>query len=453
MYFRTVKAILNYNIMKRLTALLAAVAAVTLTTAAYGNDGVGERQFVEVKDGCFVRGGSPYYYVGANMWYGAILGSTGEGGNRARLRQELDSLKAIGVTNLRVLAGADGPDGVAAKVEPALQTAPGVYNDALLDGLDYMLAEMGRRGMTTVIYLNNAWEWSGGYGQYIEWSGAGRRPVPAVDGWPAYMDYVKRFVMSPEAKALFARHVRNIVSRTNRYTGVRYADDPTIMSWQICNEPRAFSTEGKDAFAKWIADVAALIDSLAPRQLISTGSEGKHGCEEDISLFERIHAVPQIDYLNIHIWPYNWGWARKDSITHDVERAKAETKKYIDEHAAVARRLGKPVVLEEFGYPRDGFSFSKDAPTTARDSYYAYVFGLVEQSAKAGGKLAGCNFWAWGGTAEPSKEHVFWQRGDDYTGDPAQEEQGLNSVFASDTYTMTLIRHANDKLSRVGQAR
>ena len=285
--------------MKRLTALLAAVAAVTLTTAAYGNDGVGERLFVEVKDGRFVRGGSPYYYVGANMWYGAILGSTGEGGNRARLRQELDSLKAIGITNLRVLAGADGPDGVAAKVEPALQTAPGVYNDALLDGLDYMLAEMGRRGMTAVIYLNNAWEWSGGYGQYLEWSGAGRRPVPAVDGWPAYMDYVKRFVMSPEAKALFAGHVRNIVSRTNRYTGVRYADDPTIMSWQICNEPRAFSTEGKDAFAKWIADVAALIDSLAPRQLISTGSEGKHGCEEDISLFERIHAVPQIDYLNI----------------------------------------------------------------------------------------------------------------------------------------------------------
>ena len=109
--------------------------------------------------------------------------------------------------------------------------------------------------------------------------------------------------------------------------------------------------------------------------------------------------------------------------------------------------------MEEFGYPRDGFSFSKDAPTTARDSYYAYVFGLVEQSAKAGGKLAGCNFWAWGGTAEPSKEHVFWQRGDDYTGDPAQEEQGLNSVFASDTSTMTLIRHANDKLSRVVQAR
>lgn len=78
--------------------------------------------------------------------------------------------------------------------------------------------------------------------------------------------------MSPEAKALFARHVMNIVSRTNRYTGVMYADNPTIMSWQICNEPCVFSTEVKDAFAKWIADVAALIGSLAPRRPISTGT-------------------------------------------------------------------------------------------------------------------------------------------------------------------------------------
>ena len=98
------------------------------------------------------------------MWYGAVLGSTGRGGDRARLCRELDSLAAAGVTNLRVLAGADGPDGIAAKVEPALQTAPGVYNDSVMAGLDYLISEMGRRGMTAVIYLNNAWEWSGGYG-------------------------------------------------------------------------------------------------------------------------------------------------------------------------------------------------------------------------------------------------------------------------------------------------
>ena len=260
-------------------------------------------------------------------------------------------------------------------------------------------------------------------------------------------------VQRDQTQRLFAAHVRNIISRTNRYTGLRYADDPTIMSWQICNEPRAFSADGKDAFVSWIRNTAALIDSLAPRQLVSTGSEGMHGCEEDMELFERIHAVPQIDYINIHIWPYNWGWARKDSIVQSVERAKTETGKYIEAHAEVARRLGKPMVLEEFGYPRDGFSFSKQSPTTARDSYYKYVFSVVQRHAETNGPLAGCNFWAWGGDAEPSTEHVYWLPGDDYTGDPAQEEQGLNSVFTSDKSTMALVRQANDNLSHTAGRR
>lgn len=98
--------------------------------------------FVEVTNGQLTRGGKPYRFVGANMWYGAVLGSTGRGGDRARLCRELDSLAAAGVTNLRVLAGADGPDGIAAKVEPTLQTAPGVYNDSVMAGLDYLISEM-----------------------------------------------------------------------------------------------------------------------------------------------------------------------------------------------------------------------------------------------------------------------------------------------------------------------
>ena len=54
------------------------------------------------------------------------------------------------------------------------------------------------------------------------------------------------------------------------------------------------------------------------------------------------------------------------------------------------------------------------------------------------GMVAGCNFWGWGGLAEP--EHEMWQRGDDYTGDPAQEAQGLNSVFACDSSTIATIK-------------
>ena len=388
--------------------------------------------FIKVNaDGQFIRNGKPYYFVGTNFWYGAILGSEGVGGDRDRLHRELDFLKSIGVDNLRVLVGADGEDGVKTRVEPSLQKAPGVYNDTILAGLDYFMNELKKRDMTAVLYLNNSWEWSGGYSVYLQWAGHGKAVVPAVDGWPAYMEYVKQYQQSDSAKALFAKHVEFIVKRVNRYNNIKYVDDPTIMSWQIGNEPRAFSDENKEPFAAWMAQVAAQIKSLDPNHMVSSGSEGKNGCEGDMALFEKVHADANIDYMNIHIWPYNWGWVKADSLNEMLSGAKERTKAYIDEHLAVARKYKKPIVIEEFGFPRDGFQFSKDTPTTARDEYYRYVFSLVGQDRAQGGLFAGCNFWAWGGFATPA--HVNWERGDDYTGDPAQEQQGLNSVFATDS--------------------
>lgn len=405
-----------------------------------------EHSFIKVNaDGQFVRDGKPYYFVGANFWYGAILGSQGEGGNRERLHKELDFLKSIGINNLRVLVGADGENGIKTRVEPSLQVAPGVYNDTILAGLDYFMNELRERDMTAVLYLNNSWEWSGGYSVYLQWSGHGDAVVPAVDGWPAYMEYVKQFPKSDSAKALFANHVNYIVSRTNRYNQIKYVDDPTIMSWQIGNEPRAFSDENKEPFARWMADVAAQIKSLDPNHMVSSGSEGAWGCEMDMNLFEKIHADPNINYLNIHIWPYNWGWVKADSLKELLPCAKENTKKYIDDHMVIARKYSKPIVLEEFGFPRDGFSFSKEAPTTARDEYYRYVFDLIRQDRESGGLFAGCNFWAWGGFAGQNPDHVFWEKGDDYTGDPAQEQQGLNSVFATDS-TIEIIKAENRKL-------
>ena len=405
-----------------------------------------EHSFIKVNaDGQFVRDGKPYYFVGTNFWYGAILGSEGEGGNRERLHKELDFLKSIGINNLRVLVGADGENGIKTRVEPSLQVAPGVYNDTILAGLDYFMNELRERDMTAVLYLNNSWEWSGGYSVYLQWSGHGDAVVPAVDGWPAYMEYVKQFPQSDSAKALFANHVNYIVSRTNRYNQIKYVDDPTIMSWQIGNEPRAFSDENKEPFARWMADVAAQIKSLDPNHMVSSGSEGSWGCEMDMNLFEKIHADPKINYLNIHIWPYNWSWVKADSLKELLPRAKENTKKYIDDHMVIARKYSKPIVLEEFGFPRDGFSFSKEAPTTARDEYYRYVFDLIRQDRESGGLFAGCNFWAWGGFAGQNPDHVFWEKGDDYTGDPAQEQQGLNSVFATDS-TIEIIKAENRKL-------
>ncbi len=400
--------------------------------------------FVTVKDGQFYIGDSVYRYVGTNFWYGAILASQGRGGNRQRLAKELDLMQQVGINNIRVLVGGDGEENIPSHIMPVLQTAPGVYNDTILDGLDYLMAELERRDMKAVLFLNNAWEWSGGYGTYLEWAGAGHTPNPAIDGYTAYMNHVAQFVTNDSAKALAARHVKNIVTRTNRYTHQPYTESPALMSWQIANEPRAFSDDSvtKNAFAEWIEQTAHLIKSLDKNHLVSTGSEGKHGCEQDLDLWNRIHSLPDIDYGILHLWPYNWSWIDESTIISNVDSACIKTVDYIRPHYELMAKIGKPLVLEEFGYPRDNFQFAPGSPTLGRDKFYEYVFSLIESS----GMIAGCNFWGWGGYAVPA--HEKWQCWDDYTCDPAQEQQGLNSVFASDTTTLAIIAKMTKNINR-----
>ncbi len=465
--------IINDNLVfMKLANLLFSIAVTALSWTGYTAnasakpqpEAEGKRSFVTVCNGEFMRDGDTLNFVGTNFWYGPMIASEGRGGNRERLHKELDALKDAGVTNLRVLVGADGPEGVAYKIEPVLQLEPGVYNDTLLRGLDYLLDQMARRDMHAVLYFNNSWEWSGGYGQYLEWAGDGKALLPSVDGYENYVAHVCRFVMNDKAKELYYNHVRNIVTRVNTVNGKPYKDDPAIFSWQIANEPRPFARDNatKEAFADWLCTSASLIKSLDPNHMVSTGSEGLYGCESDIELYERIHAHKDIDYLNVHIWPLVWRWVTKDTFADNVGVAAEKTEAYLTYHFPVAERLGKPIVLEEFGYPRDGNSdfegeaekfwdgvcLSKDSSTAARDEYYAYVFDRLILSKKRGEPLKGVNFWGWGGFAEQSAVNEFWCPGDDYCGDPAQEPQGLFSVYASDATTVDLIKKTNETLNK-----
>ena len=440
--------------MKKLFSnILVLALAVFLSTCSNQNESKGKNQKTEENSSAFVKtngrffeiAGKPYYFIGTNFWYGAILGSKGEGGDRTRLLNELDFMRENGINNLRILIGADGPDGVPSKVMPALQQEPGKYNEEIFDGLDFLLAEMRKREMYAVLYFTNSWEWSGGYSQYLNWTGHGKAPIPAIDGWPAFGEYVKQYANCEECKEILKKHIYTVINRTNSYTDEKYINDPTIMSWQIGNEPRAFSDENKAAYESWMKEVAAYIRSLDSNHLISTGSEGAAGTENDIDLYERIHADSNVDYLTMHIWPKNWGWLNPEDISGSIRKSIEETNVYIDKHVALARKHNKPIVMEEFGLPRDNHQYILSDPTTNRDLYYQNTFDYILSHSKEKDVFAGCNFWAWGGFARPTEGHIFWQQGDDYMGDPAQEEQGLNAVFDTDS-TIRLIKEYASKL-------
>ncbi len=405
------------------------------------------RSIISTDGTSFTKEGKPYRYIGTNLWYASILASTGEGGDRERFCKELDRLRSIGVTNLRIAAGPDAGSDLANPAKPYLQISPGVLNDTILQGLDFAIAELEKRGMYAVIYLNNAWDWSGGYGFYLKECGYGDSPNTNEDGgYNRYVEYCANFAREPRALELYYSYIRQIVSRKNSITGRSYKEEPAIMSWQLCNEPRPFAKENKELFAKWISDAAALIKSIDPNHLVSTGSEGYIGCEVDMELCELIHADRNIDYLTIHIWPVNWGWAPRENPDSGIENACEKSGRYIEEHIELANKINKPLVIEEFGYSRKGNVSGVDIPTDSRDIFYGFIFGQVKKSIEKGGPIAGCNFWGWGGSGRP--RDLVWQPGDDYLCDPPHEPQGWYSVFDCDTTTIEIIKRYSKEINR-----
>jgi mannan endo-1,4-beta-mannosidase len=435
----------NRPVLVVLALLSALVAAQAFTATAQPRS-----SFVAVKNHQFYLNGRPHYYVGANYWYGSLLGLEKDDRRGVkRLRKELDFLKANGVTNLRLMAGAEGAgmiNGVI-RVSPPLQPRQGEFNVQVLDGLDLVLSEMAKRDMKAVIFLSNNWEWSGGFQQYLDWNGLVPEEMRTRKlTWDEQRDIVSEFYGCEPCKASYDKQVSLILSRTNRYNKRKYTEDPAIMTWELANEPRPMRPAAADAYRRWVADTAALIKARDKNHLVTIGHEGYMGTE-DLKLYEEIHADKNVDYLTIHIWPKNWGWFTVHAVGEGFGNVVEKTMSYIDQHLPVAEKLGKPLVIEEFGLPRDGHSFDPATPTSLRDAYYARILSFVEQQAVGNGHIAGLNFWAFGGTARPVKGQTFWKAGDGYMGDPPMEEQGLNTVFDSDKSTWKVIRAASKTLS------
>ncbi|NME71201.1 glycoside hydrolase 5 family protein [Flammeovirga aprica] len=433
--------------MKRLNTLLLFVLLFAVScvkqTKEQGNSA--KNNFVTIENGALMLNGQPYYFMGANYWYGMNIGME-KLGDRQRLIKELDQMKAMGITNLRILASSEGDENQAFQVHPTMQSAPGKYNREVLEGLDFFLSEMGKRDMKAVMVLNNFWTWSGGMPQYLQWAGKGEVPYPQISNeWNKFTDYSKQFYANEKASKMFEEHLKVLITRTNSVSGLKYTEDPTIMSWQLANEPRGYSEV--EEYHQWIAKTSALIKSLDPNHLVSLGSEGDSpGPDAGINLLKD-GDVKDIDYVTIHIWAQNWGWYDPAKPEEKFEDTKKQVREYLYKHVEDAKTLGKPSVLEEFGIARDNDDYSPTATTVWRDKYYSFVFDEVYKLAKEKAPIYGMNFWAYSGEGRPPRPKEFWKKGDNFLGDPPHEPQGWYGVYDKDQSTIQVIQDYAKKMN------
>ena len=408
--------------------------------------------FISVRNGRFELQGHPYCYIGANIWCGCYLSDAKLSGGRERMIRELDRLRSIGVTNLRLLAGSETSP-LAGAISRGITRAPRDWDEDLLAGLDICLDEMAKRNMRAVLYVSNYWQWSGGFAQYVSWATGDAipdpdKPVMTRGNWSGFMKFSARLYVTPAANQLYLDYIAQLIQRRNTVNGRVYRDDPVIMTWELANEPRPgtdAAVSGVPEFCRWVDATARFIHVLDPNHLVCTGSEGIHGCLDKPEAFLKAHETPAIDYVTVHMWLKNWGWLKDPQPGGNFEKAAARAMDHVEQHTVLATdTLHKPLVLEEFGLPRDHEKYGPDTSTLARDEYFRRMFEQVAESCRAGRALQGANFWAWGGEGRVGGS---MSSASALMGDPFSEPQGLNSVFDTDQSTLAVIAQANKKLA------
>lgn len=393
-----------------------------------------ENRYITCTGNKFYIGEVEYRYIGINMWYIVELASSEEG--KIRLEKELQKLSDIGVKNIRFILGSEGSNPKNYIMQSIIQSEPGIFNEKTFEAVDYTLVVLKKYSMNAVVILTNFWMWSGGMAEYIFWVTKRKIPNPLHDGdWNSYQKYVTEFFSSNEALFLFERYIEKVLLRVNTITGERYFEDKTIMSWEIANEPRY---GGSEKNIDWIKRISMYIKKLDRNHLVCIGDEGIYDeMKEHISASK----LESIDYITIHLWAENWGWYNTSMDNEEYKMMLDKAKNYIMNHSLVSKTIQKPIVLEEFGFSRDGGKLDTRSKTERRDHFFKQI---IDHSFFLGGQLVnGCNLWSWAGYGESEHINTIMK----IIGDPPHEPQGWYSIYCSDTKTLDIIDKANKKIT------
>jgi len=340
----------------------------------HSNNHAAPNAFVRTSGSRFVIAGKPFRFVGANV---SVMHREED---RARMPETLRQASLAGIRVVRVWASGEGgpndigPVGADAADWPRthpFRWAPGKWNEEAFVHLDNVIAEATRNKLLVQLCLVNWWRDTGGVTQYLRWAGitdaADERFRVGINPERAMLFYT-----NDETRRLYREHLEKLVGRRNTVTGILYRDDPNIFGWELINEAQAVTSRWAERRA-WIAEMSTYLKSLDPNHIIAPGDWGYRTASERREWL-RDHQLPNIDYCDVHNYPRDDGDSFVDSPT--------ALREFIDNRAAAAQALKKPLVFGEFGMGVDGYKGFSQA-----DWYRAYL----ESNVRAG--AGGAMFW------------------------------------------------------------
>ncbi|MBN1351708.1 glycoside hydrolase [candidate division KSB1 bacterium] len=316
--------------------------------------------FITVDNIRFRQGNQDFFYAGTNTYY--LMAYAADKDLRKFVDEILIETTNMGLKVIRTWAFNDGEN-----QWNALQTAPGIYQEYVFQGLDYVLHKADSLGLYVILPLVNNWDDYGGMNQYVKWS-------PTANSHNAFYTDVS-------TRQWYKDHASAVLNRVNHFNGKVYKDDPTIFAWELANEARAEGDQSGKILNEWIAEMSAYIKSIDENHLVTTGIEGFYSESGGSNWmrngwtgtdFIQNHKIAAIDFATVHVWSEHWNLDYAQSMNWIKENIN-------DAHALI----GKPVIVEEFGKKRDA-----GGTTTTRDKFFQGVYDLVYDS-----RAGGSNFW------------------------------------------------------------
>lgn len=365
----------------------------SLFMAGLAHAEVSVTHFVKQTGTQFVLNGKPFRFAGTNNYYMHYK-------TNAAIDDVLDNAAAMGLKVIRIWGFMDGLDKSGFSMQPELgQYSPSSKAKDAVERLDYTVSQAKKKGIRIVLVLTNNWPDFGGMPQYVKWVGGTQHD---------------EFYTNPKLKQAYKNYVKFLLTHKNQYTGIPYNKEPAIMTLQLTNEARAQTDPSGDLLVNWTREMSDYVRTLAPNQLIALGSEGFFNRKGDPDWtyngnegvdFERIIALPNINYEVMHMYTDQWG--KKD--------AEQWGSKWIKDHITAAKAANKPTVLEEYGINITG--------PNNRDLIYERWNRVAYENGAAGSM-----FWILTGKDPDSKDGIY----PDYDGYRIQNDGGRTAQILKD---------------------
>ncbi|XP_051124677.1 mannan endo-1,4-beta-mannosidase 7-like [Andrographis paniculata] len=333
--------------------------------------------FVTVEGVHFCLNGSRFYANGFNAYWLMYVAS--DPSQRSKISSAFVEGAKHGLRIARAWAFSDG--GYA-----PLQYNPGSYNEQMFQGLDFVVCEAKKYGVKLILSLVNNYEDDGGKRQYVNWARNQGQNLLSDD----------EFYTNSVVKQFYKNHIKAVLTRHNTFTGIPYKDDPTIMAWELMNEPRCTIDPSGTTIQAWLSEMATYLKSIDSNHLLEAGLEGFYGqsnAQKQQFNPQEIHVgtdfltnnqIPEIDFATVHSYPDQWLTNRSD------EAQISFLNDWLDSHIHDAQNvLRKPLLFAEFGKSSKDLGYRTDQ----RDELFDRIYSAIYSSAAAGGAAAGGLFW------------------------------------------------------------